>query len=79
MRLAASAPDGARENSVVGWISKSAFLGTHLQVAVRLESGQEIAITRNLSETESQSSYAIGDPVQVTWPVARSLCFASGA
>jgi len=79
MRLVASAPEGARENSVVGRISKSAFLGTHLQVAVRLENGQEIAITRNLSEAESPSSFAIDDPVQVTWPVARSLCFASGA
>ena len=79
MRLAASAPEGARENSIAGRITKSAFLGTHLQVAVCLESGAEIAITRNLSDGESQPSLAIGDPVQVTWPIVRSLCFSSDA
>ena len=78
MRLAATAPDGARENSVIGRVSKAAFLGTHLQVALRLDNGQEIAITRNFSEAENQSNFAIGDSVHVTWPIARSLCFASG-
>jgi spermidine/putrescine transport system ATP-binding protein len=77
MQLAASVPHGSLENAVAGRISKISFLGTHLQVAVRVEGAAEISITRNLaSEEGSEFTFAVGDPVHVTWPIARSLCFA---
>ena len=77
MRIATSPPGSTLENAVAGCVTKVSFLGTHLQVAVRLESGVEVSITRTLSSEESgELALSVGDPVHVTWPVAQSLCFA---
>jgi spermidine/putrescine transport system ATP-binding protein len=76
MHLTTSMPDGSLENSIAGKITKVSFLGTHLQVAVWVESGAEISITQRLSsEQEDKFTFAVGDMVHVTWPTARSLSF----
>ena len=76
MQLAATAPLGQVENSLPGTVTKISFLGTHLQVALRIEAGPEVSITRTLSsEGGDDFRFAVGDTAHVTWPVARSLCF----
>jgi spermidine/putrescine transport system ATP-binding protein len=80
MHLATSAPSGPLENSIAGKITKVSFLGTHLQVAVRVESGVEISITRGLSsEAADELRLAVGDTVHVRWPIARSLSFSEAS
>jgi spermidine/putrescine transport system ATP-binding protein len=76
MRLAATPALGSLENSIPGTVTKVAFLGTHLQIAARVEGGVEVSITRTLSpEGNDEFGFAVGDTAHVTWPVARSLCF----
>ena len=75
MRLEAAAPLGPLENSLRGTITKISFLGTHLQVAVRIADGPEVSITRVLSSESEEFPFAVGDAAYVTWPIARSLCF----
>jgi spermidine/putrescine transport system ATP-binding protein len=80
MHLARSPAGTPLENSIPGKISKIAFLGTHLHVAVRVESGVEISITRALSsESGDEFTFAVADAVHVVWPVARSLSFPEGS
>ena len=76
MHLAAGAALGPLENSLPGTVTKVSFLGTHLQVALRIEDGSEVSITRTLSsEGGDDFCFAVGDAAHVMWPVARSLCF----
>ena len=76
MRLAAVSAQAPAENSIAGTVRKVSFLGTHLQVAVRVDDGVEVSITQTLSSDERDDlPFAMGDTAHVTWPVARSLCF----
>ena len=74
MHLAAASL-GPLENALPGTITKISFLGTHLQVAIRIADGPEVSITRTLSSEREDFPFAVGDVTYVTWPVARSLCF----
>jgi spermidine/putrescine transport system ATP-binding protein len=63
-------------NSMSGRISKVSFLGTHLQLSVRVKSQKELTVVRPLaSPAADDAPLDVGAPVIVAWPASRSLCF----
>ena len=74
--LSPSAPAAADMNAVSGSVSKVSFLGDHLQVVVRCDVGSDVTVRLPLSGPQAgRTSPAVGDRVDVAWPIARSLCF----
>ena len=53
-------------------MTKLSYLGTHTQVALEVGRGLELTVHPPVAEVAIPG---VGQPAEVTWPVAQSLCF----
>ena len=61
---------------MTGRVTKVSYLGAHLQIVVRTESGLEVTTHRPSADARGDAfEPTVGSTVRVTWSVAHSLGF----
>ncbi len=63
-------------NTLKGSITRVAYLGTYSQIVVTLPTGTVLTVFRPGTDPREPFLPAVGEDVDVAWPIAHSMCFA---